>query len=416
MTELLSDPLIRVALLLNVTLFLLLFFVLLHRLQMQQSAEHPEIAGGRLHAASSETVLHAVQDTADSPDVTDVAEQELTIKALREERALFAQIADMSPICITKVDATGQIVFANPQAEVVLGITRSDVQQRSFDDPVWRITDVEGGPFPEEALPFAVVRDTLQPVHNVQHAIVWPDGSRRILSVNASPILGATGTFEGMVSVIEDITERKEMERQREAAIAAKQQLMREMNHRVKNNLNMVSSLISLKEQSHGASADLSDIRGQVSTIAYLHEKLYETDNVSSVQLRPYLEDLLRELFSFYREAEVRLTIEGGNRSLPTSTVTSLGLILNEIATNAMKYGFKRGETPCFSVRMEDDTDAATHRITVTQSGHSFPEKVTVHGANSSGLQLIEVLVSQLNGSVKLIREPVTQFRIRIPV
>lgn len=383
---------------------------------MQQSAEHPEIAGGRLHAASSETVLHAVQDTADSPDVTDVAEQELTIKALREERALFAQIADMSPICITKVDATGQIVFANPQAEVVLGITRSDVQQRSFDDPVWRITDVEGGPFPEEALPFAVVRDTLQPVHNVQHAIVWPDGSRRILSVNASPILGATGTFEGMVSVIEDITERKEMERQREAAIAAKQQLMREMNHRVKNNLNMVSSLISLKEQSHGASADLSDIRGQVSTIAYLHEKLYETDNVSSVQLRPYLEDLLRELFSFYREAEVRLTIEGGNRSLPTSTVTSLGLILNEIATNAMKYGFKRGETPCFSVRMEDDTDAATHRITVTQSGHSFPEKVTVHGANSSGLQLIEVLVSQLNGSVKLIREPVTQFRIRIPV
>ncbi|MFO7782594.1 MAG: histidine kinase dimerization/phosphoacceptor domain -containing protein [Spirochaetia bacterium] len=84
----------------------------------------------------------------------------------------------------------------------------------------------------------------------------------------------------------------------REAAIEARQQLMRELNHRVKNHLFMVSTLVSLKDETLGAAADLSDIRGQVSTIAHLHEKLYQSDAVTTVEFEPYVRGLLTDVFT----------------------------------------------------------------------------------------------------------------------
>lgn len=333
---------------------------------------------------------------------------------LRRDQELFAQIAEISPVCITKVNAEGQIVFANPQAERVLGIAPVDVEGRTYNAPEWRITDVDGKRYPEDALPFAVVKATLRPVRAVEHAIEWPDGRRRIVSINASPVFGDEGEFAGIVSVIQDITDRKEAERQREADLEAKQQLMRELNHRVKNNLSMVASLIDLKQQTLNPSVDLSDIRSQVSTIAYLHEKLYETDNVSTVQPGPYLEELLTEIFSFYQGPPVELTVDHADRSLPTNIATGLGLILNEIATNAMKHGFRENETPRFGVTLR--REGSDFLVTTSQSGHPFPKEVTLDGAESSGLSLIEVLASQFNGNVELIRTPSTQFRIRIPI
>jgi len=138
---------------------------------------------------------------------------------LRQERDLLTRLMATSPVGIVRVDRSGRIVFANDQAERVLGLVPSEITARRYDDPEWRITDEEGAPYPDEHLPFRRVRDTRAPVYGIRHAISWSSGRRVIVSVNAAPLLDGAGEFDGMVAVVDDITERRRGEAERELLI-----------------------------------------------------------------------------------------------------------------------------------------------------------------------------------------------------
>ena len=131
-----------------------------------------------------------------------------TEEALRREHDLLAHIAETSPAGITLVNREGQITFANARAEKVLGLTKDEITQRTYNAPGWQITDYDGNPFPDEDLPFRRVMATGKPVFDVRHAIGWQDGRRVLLSINAAPLLDASGQVDGMVATVEDITER----------------------------------------------------------------------------------------------------------------------------------------------------------------------------------------------------------------
>ena len=132
----------------------------------------------------------------------------------------FEKLAETSPAAITEVDEQGNIVYANSRAEEVLGFKKSEITARTYDDPDWQITDFEGNAFPRKNLPFRIVKKTQEPVFDVRHAIEFPDGERRQLSINATPLFDEAGKFDGMVSVIEDVTDqvkiRRELQRSRE--------------------------------------------------------------------------------------------------------------------------------------------------------------------------------------------------------
>ncbi|MCX7983777.1 MAG: PAS domain S-box protein [Bacteroidetes bacterium] len=132
---------------------------------------------------------------------------------VQENERRLAHIVETVPSGITFVDATGRITFANPAAEKILGLTQYDILHRTYDSPEWKITSVDGDPFPDEQLPFAVVKRTLQPIYNVEHAIAHPDGHRVVLSVNAAPVLSDANEFLGMIAALTDITELKETEK-----------------------------------------------------------------------------------------------------------------------------------------------------------------------------------------------------------
>ena len=140
--------------------------------------------------------------------IEDISARKALESALIAERDFLAQINATSVSAITALDATGAIVYANDEAERVLGIVHTDVEGRAFDAPEWQITDLDGGPFPIEQLPFVRVMKTGEPVFDVRHAIVWPDGRRRILSINAAPLKKTDGTRARVVCSVTDITER----------------------------------------------------------------------------------------------------------------------------------------------------------------------------------------------------------------
>jgi len=212
-----------------------------------------------------------------------------------------------------------------------------------------------------------------------------------------------------------DITEQKQLEQRLEQTIEEKDILMKELNHRVKNNLIMINSLINLKEGSAGGTIDLSDITHQIDAIRIIHEKLYKSDSITHINFKDYVEELLSTIFSFYQFSvtiETNIAIE----TLTTRTSIPLGLIINEIATNTIKYGFKPQQSAHFSISMVQDSESQEYVLTISNNGYPFPEDIDLNNPNTLGLRLITLLVTQIDGTMDLQKSPNPVFTIRFPV
>ena len=132
---------------------------------------------------------------------------------LNNERDLLNNIMETSPAGIVKIDQNGNIIFANSRAEEVLGLTKDKILGRGYNSPDWKITSFDGGPFPSDALPFAVVMRTGKSLFDCRHAIERPDGKRIQLSINASPVIDEKGKVRAVVATVEDITKHIEDDR-----------------------------------------------------------------------------------------------------------------------------------------------------------------------------------------------------------
>ena len=141
----------------------------------------------------------------------------LSVLELKEKEPIyqaFDKIVDMSPVGIVFVNKDGKIINANSRAEEILGLENKSLKTRTYNDPIWRITDFEGKSLPDDALPFNVVMKTKKPVINFTHAIEWPNGNIVYLAINATPYFSKTGETLGMLAIIEDITSSVLIEKQ----------------------------------------------------------------------------------------------------------------------------------------------------------------------------------------------------------
>ncbi len=143
---------------------------------------------------------------------SDITERKKLEHELNAQRVLVDRIMETNPVCIVMVDAAGRITFANSTAEKVLGLTKTDITDRTYNDPAWKITAIDGSPLPDEALPFQRVMRSGQPIFDFRHAIEWPNGRRVSLSINGSPLAGRDGKPVGVVFAINDITDRLQAE------------------------------------------------------------------------------------------------------------------------------------------------------------------------------------------------------------
>jgi PAS domain S-box-containing protein len=143
---------------------------------------------------------------------TEITERKRAEIQLQVSEERLERIVETIPDGIIIVNREGAITYANSSAERILGLTRATITERSYNDPKWKITSVDGGPFPDEDLPFSRVMKSNQAVYGVEHAIVYPDGRSIILSINATPMHDTKDELDGMVASVTDITERKHVE------------------------------------------------------------------------------------------------------------------------------------------------------------------------------------------------------------
>ncbi|MGE0455581.1 MAG: ATP-binding protein [Vicinamibacteria bacterium] len=287
---------------------------------------------------------------------------------LRQERDLLARLMATSPVGIVRVDRAGRISFANAAAERVLRLSRVALADRSYDDPRWRITDEAGEPFPHANLPFERVRATLAPVYGVRHALEWEPGRRSIVSINAAPLVAPSGEFDGMVAVVDDITDQRRAELERESLIRELERKNAELerftftvSHDLKSPLVTIRGFLGLiaesarKGDQRRLESDIKRVEGAAGRMERLLGELLELSRVGRQMSAP--EALPFELVV----SEAIALVEGSLRAAGVEVVVGTGLpvvlgdrtrlvqVVQNLLDNAVKF---RGPSPTPLVRI----------------------------------------------------------------
>ncbi|MEL7669512.1 CHASE4 domain-containing protein [Methanobacterium sp.] len=203
-----------------------------------------------------------------------------------------------------------------------------------------------------------------------------------------------------------DITERKKSEDKIRASLKEKEVLLREIHHRVKNNLQIISTLLQLQSDEITDQKTLENYReseNRIQSIALIHEKMYQSRDISNIDFTSYIKSLINDLMYSYDSdsRNIKSVIDTGNFLFSIETVQPLGLIVNEIISNSLKYAFKNRDEGTVLVKLEK-MDSNKFKLIVSDDGVGFPENIDFRNTSSLGLQLVNELVKQLEGDIEL--------------
>jgi len=215
------------------------------------------------------------------------------------------------------------------------------------------------------------------PEHRIRHKEL---GYRWFLA-NGSTICDGQGNVSSAIGIARDITKRKEQKEELVTLLNEKNHLMQEVHHRVKNNLAMVVALIRIKQTEPGNRVDLADLRSQIDTIRIVREQLKRTQEVTRINAREYIQDLLEQdlleaVFSSFSAQDVELQTLVRDITLPSKTAVTLVYIINEAATNAIKYSFGGDEPARFSTELSVDERTGRFVLVMSNTGNPFPEDI----------------------------------------
>ncbi|HEY9298327.1 MAG TPA: histidine kinase dimerization/phosphoacceptor domain -containing protein, partial [Phormidium sp.] len=220
-------------------------------------------------------------------------------------------------------------------------------------------------------------------------------------------------------AVVRDITDRKRDEDGIKASLAEKEVLLKEIHHRVKNNLQVISSLLKLQSryiQDSRVSEMLKESQNRVSSMALVHEQLYQSKDLSKIDFAEYIQNLAHNLFQAYETHAECVNLETNIMPcfLNIDTAVPCGLIINELVTNALKYAFKG------QIKGKINIDFSLNKnlfcvLSVSDSGIGFPQDLDYRKARTLGLRLVGSLVKQIRGKIELLDTAGTNFKITFP-
>lgn len=314
--------------------------------------------------------------------------------------AILGQLAE--GVIIT--DPDGKISFVNQAANTLHGVSKLDVEPEKYASTYSLFTE-DGEPHPMETLPLAraVLQD--ETVIRARWRIRRPDGTEVLAIGNAQPVYAADGEKIGAVLTIHDDTERYAIERDLADAVKIKEALLYEVNHRVKNSLQIVTSLLQLqarKSDSVELKQALNEARSRVDIVANLHRHLYSEGEHTSIDLGSYLKQFADETIGAFSSAgsiKHNFTVET-EISLNMDKAVPVALIVGELLTNAIKYAFEAGG------QNEIDLNVAARdgqvRISVADNGVGLKAGFDPMSSGGFGMTIVSALLQQLSGEFRV--------------
>ena len=213
------------------------------------------------------------------------------------------------------------------------------------------------------------------------------------------------------IGIMRDISERKSAEEKIKASLKEKEVLLKEIHHRVKNNMQVISSLLSLQSsyaKNEEATGLINESRKRIETMALIHESLYQSSDMANIQIKDYITTLASQLVYTY-EPRSKLTLDIDKIKFIIEKAIPCGLIINELITNALKYAFpdESGE-----IKISLHKKGYIYKLVISDNGIGLPEDIDFDDIKTMGLTLVNSLVQQLNGTLKVNRKDGTEYII----
>jgi two-component sensor histidine kinase/PAS domain-containing protein len=249
-----------------------------------------------------------------------------------------------------------------------------------------------------------------------ESVIYQSEWKRRLFDCKVEPLHDAEERLIGVIGVALDITESKRAEEQIKFSLKEKELLLKEIHNRVKNNLQVISSLLNLQAgyiQDEQARARFKESRDRLKAMVLIHEKLYQSDDLTAIDFGGYIRNLAVHLFRSHQvdARAINLHLDVEPLSLDIDRATSCGLIINELVSNAIKYAFPNGKPGEIRIGFHEEAQKQIV-LTVGDNGAGLAKELDFHQAQSLGFQLINTLAEQLGGTITLDREGGTRFTL----
>jgi PAS domain S-box-containing protein len=321
----------------------------------------------------------------------------------RAAEARFRALLESAPDGIVVVDSTGAIAIVNSQTERLFGYTRQEL----IGQPIEMLVP--------ERFKHSHIGDRSG---YLSHPKLRPMGAGRSLTgrtkegkefpveISLSPLVTDQGRM--VMSIIRDITERRHAEEIIQASLHEKEALLKEIHHRVKNNLQVTSSLLRLQaaaiDDDH-AREMFEETENRIRSMALVHEKLYQATNLSRIDFADYIRTLGDLLFrsSAINPDDVTLDVSGSEIFLSIDTAVPCGLIVNELLSNALKHAFHGDRKGKISVHLIEHGDGPIS-LSVRDDGIGLPAAFDFDRTETLGLQLVQALVRQIDGRITIER------------
>ncbi|HXD91973.1 MAG TPA: histidine kinase dimerization/phosphoacceptor domain -containing protein, partial [Bacteroidia bacterium] len=238
---------------------------------------------------------------------------------------------------------------------------------------------------------------------------------KRYFESNYNPIKQGKETV-GIAIFSRDITEKIASETELREALREKEVLLKEVHHRVKNNLQVISSILNLQTsyvKDKETANILRECQNRIKTMAFIHESLYQTKDFSQINFSEYITNLVKNLFYSYdaNQQKIKANFDVDTIFLNLDTSIPCGLIVNELVSNAFKYAFADGSQGFITVKLKDIGNNKI-KMLVADNGKGIPASIDFKNTESLGLQLVNILTEQINGTITLDKTNGTSFEI----
>ncbi len=341
----------------------------------------------------------------------DITERKRAEKSLQENEEAYQFIANNSVDMISKHSADGTVLFVSPSCERITGYTVSEIIGKPADFLV----------LPED---YGHVWDVLnsrlehEDYYQVEHRLPRKDGSIIWVQTLGRLVRDESGRLKEILCNVRDITERKRAEDQIQNLLAEKELLLKEVHHRIKNNMSTMMSMLTLQSdmlKDPTAVAALKDARSRMQSMEVLYDKLYRSENLWAMSIRDYLPPLADEIIAIFpNSAIVKIEKHVEDFVLGVHVLFPLGMIVNELLTNIMKYAFIGSKKGLITISTSIKDNHAT--IVIGDNGIGIPESTDMVGSTGFGLKLVGILAKQMNGSIRIERGKGTRFVLEFDV
>jgi PAS domain S-box-containing protein len=341
---------------------------------------------------------------------TEIEERRSTEHALRASERRFREMSNLLPQTVFELDLSGRFVFANRAAYVMFGFD-PEKQAEGFSlleymapedrDRVLRATRQfsEGTESTGNEYMFRRTDGSMFP--GLVYSAVVRDGDRP----------------SGMRGIIVDISELRRVQEVLQKSVTEKELMLKEIHHRVKNNLQIVSSLLNLQASSIRDPIDLAlfgESVDRIRSMALIHDRLYKSHDLAGIEFREYIESLVMSLFHLYGHPNINFSADVQDVRLSIDTAIPCGLIINELVTNALKHAFPDRRQGIITVSLATRSNGDVE-LCVADDGIGIPQDFDVRNTTSLGLQLVSILTQQLTATLEIRRGNGTTFSILMP-